>query len=107
MVHPQSVLLTLISKAKSALTPDAPPQASGVSLIRHAPRAGGGLPVEKRLQITPCTLDAYQPRQAQSGVTEVSKKTLGPKISKFPKTDLRYWQAAIFQPIYTKARQTL
>ena len=44
-------------------------------------------------------------RSGQS-VQEVSKKITGPKISKFPKTDLRYWQAAIFQPTYTKAGQT-
>ena len=44
--------------------------------------------------------------QNAKSVQEVSKQPRGSKISRFPKTDLRYWQAAIFQPTYTKHGQT-
>ena len=44
--------------------------------------------------------------QSTKSVQEVSKQSSGPKISRFPKSDLRYWQAVIFQPTYTRAGQT-
>ncbi len=44
--------------------------------------------------------------QSIKSVQEVSKPVGISKISKFPKTDLRYWQSAIFQPTFTKAGET-
>ena len=51
-------------------------------------------------------MDQLSASRNRKNVQEVSKQKGKLQISSFPKTDLRHWQAVVFQPTYTRAGET-
>ena len=47
--------------------------------------------------------DQFGPVQTTKSVQEVSKQNVQARPARFPKTDVRYWQNAIFRPTYSRA----